>query len=827
MNTHEALSMQIQEEASQLSIKEETTSQVKSCLHLKKGVKLSYIKNNARTLRDPSKHMCLLCAVGSRTNEDFELNLCANCGYLFCAHHDVNHSLTHYKKNNKHSIFVNIITLKCFCYACNLEVLPSEKKNMVIRDVSQFIRINLVSPYTSEQQDASFNMKSQEKSSTFSKHFSPKSSPSPKLHIIQPGLKNMGATCYFNSVLQVLSASEYLHDCISRHPFHPDRNPKFNFGNHLESSLLSAFVRFMESFYKADGSVPVFRPGILFGEFRYRHPQFSEGIQQDAHELLRYLLNDLITEEKEVTKADNNNGSQLLQSDSNISPENGHSKRNPFSNGHQSSSNHVSARSLITPIKGAVSDEGTDSASSHIHSPIISSTPYASKESRSLENSEPNIDNIAEKLPSQNLVTDTFHKDSKSDNREAFTIPLPLHSSYDEPSETNIHYLSNMDKSAVSSDECDNSIILDDEPARTVIDSLFTGRLNCKEVSKSYEPTQDFSLSVHANSKSLSKRHRFHRALRSRFGRSPKRSTGTPDVKIIIDDVDPENEKNKADDSHENKPETASEGVPAEDEKSNGGSYFQNLRRLSNLSNNSRRSQKQFSNLSSLIFPESMIANGASVSEPNSVVDCLRNFTRIEELTGDNMFACESCGRSCDCKSPSNHGSVSQENTEDESACDCSMNFTYREAYKRLLIDSPLPPVFVIHLKRFHHNFSADGSCDPKKITGFVQFDQELDINEFVMPTLRSSKGIKYRLFGIVAHSGTLNYGHYVAYVLSHKHVPADKSMSPTTEKPESGTEPGSKERRWLYISDNIVSKVTWEEVSKVEAYMLFYEKIK
>ncbi|EPX74600.1 ubiquitin carboxy terminal hydrolase Ubp7 [Schizosaccharomyces octosporus yFS286] len=826
MNTQEALSIQIQEEASQLSTREELVSQVKSCLHLKKGVKLSYIKNNARTLRDPSKHLCLLCAVNSGTNEDYELNLCTNCGYLFCAHND-NHSITHYRKNNKHSVFVNIVTLKCFCFACNMEVLPFEKKNMVIRDVSQFIRANLVSPFSSEQQDSSFNYnsKSQEKLSTFSKHFS-KSPPSPKLHIIHPGLKNMGATCYFNSVLQVLSSSEHLHDCISRRPFRSDRNPKLHFENHLDSSLLSAFVRFMKSFYRADGSVTVFRPGILFSEFRYRHPQFSEGIQQDAHELLRYLLNDLINEEKEVARVGSTIASPSPQSHSNAASE----------NGHQSNNNHKPASPLTTPINNHSVSVGADIVSSYIHSPNISPIPCASKEDHSIQNvdsSQLNIVNISETKANENFVITGSNNPFKKDNRRDIYSHLQKGLSQDGVDEANNHFPNFDEFTASSTNDSDNSMNMDEEHAQTVIDSLFTGRLvslilckNCKEVSKSYEPTQDFSLSIHAHSKNLSKRHRFHRALRSRFGRSPKKPIDVPDVKIIIDDVNSVNEKNP-DESNENKPETPTERDAAEDEKSAGNSYFQSFRRLSNRSIHSRRSQKQSSNLSSLIFPESLIADSAHINEPNTIVDCLRNFTRIEELSGDNMFACESCGRSCDCKSASNHGSVSQENTEDESTCDCSLNFTYREAYKRLLIDSPLPPVFVIHLKRFHHNFSADGSCDPKKINGFVQFEQELDVNEFVMPTIRSSEGNKYRLFGVVAHSGTLNYGHYVAYVLSHKHVPVDRSTSPTSETSESETEPGSKERQWLYISDNMVLKTSWEEVSKVEAYMLFYEKIK
>jgi ubiquitin C-terminal hydrolase len=77
-----------------------------------------------------------------------------------------------------------------------------------------------------------------------------------------------------------------------------------------------------------------------------------------------------------------------------------------------------------------------------------------------------------------------------------------------------------------------------------------------------------------------------------------------------------------------------------------------------------------------------------------------------------------------------------------------------------------------------------------------------------------SDKGFyRYRLIGIVEHSGTMRGGHYVAYV-----------RGPVSG--ENGSEdvgPGS--HTWFYISDSHVRQTSLESVLQSEAYLLFYEK--
>lgn len=63
---------------------------------------------------------------------------------------------------------------------------------------------------------------------------------------------------------------------------------------------------------------------------------------------------------------------------------------------------------------------------------------------------------------------------------------------------------------------------------------------------------------------------------------------------------------------------------------------------------------------------------------------------------------------------------------------------------------------------------------------------------------LRSST--LYSLFALVEHTGSLNFGHYVAYV---------KVLN-----------------EWYKADDSIVTKVDKREVLNREAYLLFYQQV-
>ncbi|GAA6063870.1 hypothetical protein JCM10212_003606 [Sporobolomyces blumeae] len=195
-----------------------------------------------------------------------------------------------------------------------------------------------------------------------------------------------------------------------------------------------------------------------------------------------------------------------------------------------------------------------------------------------------------------------------------------------------------------------------------------------------------------------------------------------------------------------------------------------------------------------------------------------------------------------------------------------------RRAHKRYLISpAELPPVLVIHLKRFMQTSKSSlfGSAfvNLKKRDDPVSFPKEMDLTPFLAPRGKPPKNpfveeidqahkahwkhwglgggpkkaaaesgpaasdagsgvegpatielekedqdTKYRLYAVVVHFGTIDTGHYAAYVLSNRYG--------------KGAAAGQGERKWFFTSDEDVHHVTEAEVLKSKAYMLFYERI-
>ncbi|KDE04930.1 hypothetical protein MVLG_04686 [Microbotryum lychnidis-dioicae p1A1 Lamole] len=170
-----------------------------------------------------------------------------------------------------------------------------------------------------------------------------------------------------------------------------------------------------------------------------------------------------------------------------------------------------------------------------------------------------------------------------------------------------------------------------------------------------------------------------------------------------------------------------------------------------------------------------------------------------------------------------------------------------RRAHKRYLISArDLPPVLVIHLKRFQNasksSLFGTSFMNLKKRDDDLSFPEQLDLTPFLAPLEKPPKqttrarhatrpstssnhsvphpppietekvvgGALYRLYAAVVHYGTLSTGHYSAFVLSNRYGPGQ----------------GGTERRWMFCSDEDVHAVSVEEVLKCKAYILFYERV-
>ncbi|KIK62703.1 hypothetical protein GYMLUDRAFT_41619 [Collybiopsis luxurians FD-317 M1] len=137
-----------------------------------------------------------------------------------------------------------------------------------------------------------------------------------------------------------------------------------------------------------------------------------------------------------------------------------------------------------------------------------------------------------------------------------------------------------------------------------------------------------------------------------------------------------------------------------------------------------------------------------------------------------------------------------------------------REGSQQLLIEA-LPPVLVIHLKRFEYNKDVGGVV---KVGKEVRFGPELVVGTDVLSVKGRSmagaggggtKGVKYKLFGVIYHHGiSASGGHYTLDVLHPERyppsTPTNGAKSTLGQNPREG---------WIRIDDELVSDVRPEDV--------------
>ncbi|KAK2077372.1 hypothetical protein QBZ16_004217 [Prototheca wickerhamii] len=122
-------------------------------------------------------------------------------------------------------------------------------------------------------------------------------------------------------------------------------------------------------------------------------------------------------------------------------------------------------------------------------------------------------------------------------------------------------------------------------------------------------------------------------------------------------------------------------------------------------------------------------------------------------------------------------------------ACGASQGAT-----KRLSL-AKLPPVLVLHAKRFEHS-GLRGTAT--KLNTFLEYPLEnLDMSPFLSARAKAA-GSLYDLYGVVVHKGDFKGGHYVTYVKC-------------------------RDGAWYLCDDAFISPASCEEVQNSQAYLLFY----
>ncbi|KAL1523305.1 hypothetical protein AB1Y20_018251 [Prymnesium parvum] len=177
----------------------------------------------------------------------------------------------------------------------------------------------------------------------------------------------------------------------------------------------------------------------------------------------------------------------------------------------------------------------------------------------------------------------------------------------------------------------------------------------------------------------------------------------------------------------------------------------------------------------SLDLPLSTTASseGSCVAKDCSLEQCLHSFTRVEQLGADERCTCTSCGG-------------------------------LQDSAKQLSIHK-LPHVLCVHLKRFKGDYKSNQGKS-SKLDGVVKFPlHSLDMSPHTAAHICADNAASkeliasnlYDLFGAAVHHGTMQNGHYTAYVRHQAH--------------------------WFHCDDSCIYAVPESAVRACSAYMLFY----
>ncbi|CCG83937.1 protein of unknown function [Taphrina deformans PYCC 5710] len=744
---------------------------VRICPHLKKACRFRRIEPKIRDLKAQSSRICKSCAKetdrASTVPESAQLWLCLGCGGLYCGRYDKGHAGKHYEKLGDNDCMMwNIESFNCWCYLCDDSVRTAPNRNEALVQVEK---------YWLKHAEASA-------APTFEVAATPAKDLTYK--VITPGLQNLGNTCFFNSVIQLLASVEQLHEIVSPHPFR-ERSP-------LEikstSGLTMAFSKVLNEIYSSEREKIVIKPGALFGEVHSKFPQFTRGVQQDAQELLHYLLEGLKADET----MDKPNGRPCMKRTRSRRRTTGEEEFEMTERVVEKKKQDawVPANYIESIFEGRLASIVICSTCKSI------STTYDQFEELSLSIVQEKAPVKERKGRFRSALTDIGRKSRNSlsltrgpsSRRGSSTAPSIGKAESDHDTEGRSIKIPQVSPSqaapisvseAVSEEEAEDAAAVEKQlKAHTFSMSEAKNRL------LSFATARKSSVTTLSPDEAL----------------SPSTTIGSATSSLPVSGIPPPSLERM---SYIERLLQEPESVDLV------GSIEDSLRDFTAVESLENENAFACEECAKLLYPQEI--KSPTAQDPQDPQDGAASMEGVlaENNVGEQVTPVTS-GESMQIDSPTGEATNVR-----------APRHIMRKAYKRFLV-ADFPNIMILHLKRFQQSGKSIYSS-MRKNDAVVTFDEEVDMTPYMMPTAGTDQEgqvapqVRYRCVGAIVHIGTINSGHYVAYFLSHKTVGTGASLT---------NEAGSKERRWVFASDAMTRPCSWTEVSKSRAYMIFYERI-